>query len=242
MPDKPVFVLVHAAGHGGWCWRRVVDRLIERGGRVFAPTLTGMGERSHLLHPEIDLDTHIQDVVNVIECEELNEIVLCGHSYGGMVINGVAERLADRIAALVYLDAFNAPPGGAAWDYVPAERRAMFDAITPGPYLAPVTAEAYAVNAQDREWVDRRCAPTPRAVFRSKLPETNHRARVPYKAYVQATGWSSETLQPFADHARSDGNYVFHQLPHGHDLMIDAPDDVSEILWAAVAQGRQAND
>jgi pimeloyl-ACP methyl ester carboxylesterase len=100
------FVLVHGAWHGGWCWRRVADRLRSDGHAVFTPTLTGLGERSHLLRPGIDLATHVADIVNVMRCERLSDVVLCGHSYGGFVISGVAEEMPALIRSIVFLDAF----------------------------------------------------------------------------------------------------------------------------------------
>ncbi len=100
------YVLVHGAWHGGWCWQRVRGSLQARGQEVFTPTLTGLADRSHLLSPEVNLETHITDVTNLILWEELSDVVLCGHSYGGAVISGVADRIPDRIGALVYLDAF----------------------------------------------------------------------------------------------------------------------------------------
>ncbi|MGZ0244868.1 MAG: alpha/beta fold hydrolase, partial [Alphaproteobacteria bacterium] len=100
------FVLVHGAWHGGWCWRDVRRVLEEHGHTVFTPTLTGLGERSHLLSPDIDLETHIADVINLLVWEELNDVILVGHSYGGMVITGVADQAKDRLRHIVYLDAF----------------------------------------------------------------------------------------------------------------------------------------
>src|SRR5687767_9503382 len=100
------FVLIHGAWHGGWCWRRVADLLTAKGHRVFAPTLTGLGERSHLMQPGINVSTHASDVVNVIKWERLANVVLCGHSYGGMVVSLVAEQVLDRIGSIVFLDAF----------------------------------------------------------------------------------------------------------------------------------------
>ncbi len=100
------YVLVHGAWHGGWCWRRVADRLIQRGHTVFTPTLTGVGERSHLRTRDVDLTTQITDIVNVMKWEGLKDIVLCGHSYGGFVVTGVAERMESSISSIVYLDAF----------------------------------------------------------------------------------------------------------------------------------------
>ena len=99
------FVLVHGGWHGGWCWNRVSKLLSAKQHTVVAPTLTGLGERSHLLSPEIDLETHVLDIVNVMKWQELRDVVLVGHSYGGMVISGVAERMERSIASLVMLDA-----------------------------------------------------------------------------------------------------------------------------------------
>ena len=101
------FVLVHGAWHGGWCWRRVADRLRRDGHVVFTPTLTGLGERAHLLAPGIDLATHVADVVNLLKWERLSDVVLCGHSYGGFVISGVAEVMPAQTRSIGFLDAFS---------------------------------------------------------------------------------------------------------------------------------------
>src|SRR2546421_3661916 len=99
------YVLVHGGGHGGWCYGRVARILRSEGHDVHAPTLSGLGERSHLLSPQVDLDRHIRDITMVLHYEDLRDVILVGHSYGGMVITGVADRAPDRIARLVYLDA-----------------------------------------------------------------------------------------------------------------------------------------
>src|SRR5205809_2952479 len=113
------FVLIHGAWHGSWCWKRVRRLLQAQGHDVFTPTLTGVGERSHLLSRDVNLETHILDIVNLIRWEELSDIVLCGHSYGGCVISGVADRIPDRIRALVYLDAFVPENGENLGQHVP---------------------------------------------------------------------------------------------------------------------------
>src|SRR4051812_7378387 len=122
-----VFVLVHGAWHGGWCYRRVADRLIAAGHRVFTPTLTGLGERAHLLTPAVNLRTHVQDIVNVIKWEDLKDVILLGHSYGGFVISEVVEHVPDAVAALVYLDAFVPENGQSLLDYSSPERRALLE-------------------------------------------------------------------------------------------------------------------
>ena len=115
------YVLIHGAWHGSWCWKRVRNALQAQGHQVFTPTLTGVAERSHLLSPQINLQTHIDDVVNLIQWEELSDVVLCGHSYGGCVISGVADRIPDRIGALVYLDAFVLENGQSLHDTLPPD-------------------------------------------------------------------------------------------------------------------------
>ena len=111
-----IFVLVHGAWHGGWCYARVAALLRARGHTVFTPTLTGQGERAHLLSGSINLSTHIEDVLGVFRCEQLNGVVLAGHSYGGMVVTGVADRIAQHIRALAYLDAFIPEDGQSLFD------------------------------------------------------------------------------------------------------------------------------
>ena len=122
------YVLVHGAWHGGWCWAKVARLLRDAGHEVYTPTLTGLGERAHLARPDIDLDTHIQDVVAVLEAEELRQVTLVGHSYGGMVISGAAARTSGRIGHLVYLDAFVPEAGKCLLDYVGERAAAMREA------------------------------------------------------------------------------------------------------------------
>src|SRR5271169_3209137 len=117
------YVLVHGAWHGSWCWKRVRKALQAAGHEVFTPTLTGVGERSHLGSTSVSLSTHTADVVNLIRWEELSDVILCGHSYGGCVISGVADRIPDRIGALVYLDAFVLENGQSLHDALPPAMR-----------------------------------------------------------------------------------------------------------------------
>ena len=114
------FVLVHGSCHGGWCWKKVAPILCKDGYFVHTPTLTGLGERSHLVNRDIGLHTHILDIIQVFEYEDLDEVILVGHSYGGLVIGGVAEKIPQRIRRLVYLDA-----------YVPQDNKNAFD-LDPG--------------------------------------------------------------------------------------------------------------
>jgi pimeloyl-ACP methyl ester carboxylesterase len=229
------FVLVHGAWHGGWCWQRVADRLRGGGHAVFTPTLTGLGERSHLLRAGIDLTTHVTDVVNVIKWEELNDVVLCGHSYGGMVISGVADQMAAAIRSIVFLDAFVPRNGEAVQDLtssavVEIARAAMARGEITMP---PRPAEAFGVNAADRAWVDRLCVGQPIGTFTQKLTLTGARDRIPRKSYIRAASYANPGFDRALAAARSDPSWRTYEVSCGHDVMVDAPNRLTEILLEA---------
>lgn len=231
------FVLVHGAWHGGWCWTRVEALLRARGHRVFAPSLTGLGDRSHLLHPGISLETHVQDVVNLVEWEGLDSVVLVGHSYGGMVITGAAERLLPRLKAIVYLDAIipNAPNESLLDVTGPADR-ARREAVAAGTgYLPPGKAEFLKVNVADRAWVDSKLTPHPLLTFKQGLPAIGAHERVPNKVYVRATGIAVPFYDRILAERRNRPGWKAFELPFGHDLMVDAPREVSEILLGTLS-------
>jgi pimeloyl-ACP methyl ester carboxylesterase len=225
--DKINFVLVHGAWHGGWCWRRVADKLTQMGHRVFTPTLTGLGERSHLLSPEVNLSTHVTDIINVIRWEELKDFVLCGHSYGGLVVSGVADRVPERIAALVYLDAFVPESGQSMQDLRPRE---LPRALT----MPPVSAETIRVNERDRAWVDRQCTPHPIACMTERLALTGAYRAVRHKVYIRARDYPSPAFERTYERVKTDPGWVAHVLPCGHDVMVDMPDALAELLAAAL--------
>jgi pimeloyl-ACP methyl ester carboxylesterase len=232
------FILVHGAWRGGWCYKRVAQRLRQAGHEVYTPTLTGSGERSHLMNRTVNLDTHVQDIVNVVRWEQLSDIVLCGHSYGGMVISGVADKVPERIRALVYLDAFLPDNGQSLMDFLPAEGRASFvdDATNNGDgYLVrPIPAEVFKVNERDAAWVDQLFVKHSLACFQQKVSLTGAISRVPKRTYVLATGWGPP--QPFvgiADRLKNQPGWTVVRLPCGHDLMLDMPHETAELLIAA---------
>lgn len=161
------FVLVQGAWLGSWYWKRVRARLQKQGHDVFTPTLTGLADRSHLLSRDVNLETHILDVVNLIRFEELSEIVLCGHSYGGCVISGVADRIPDRIRALVYLDAFVLGDGENLAQHVPTAMYSQLlegaKAVGDGWKVPPIPPEVFGVNSTDAEWIKRQYTMQPLA-------------------------------------------------------------------------------
>jgi pimeloyl-ACP methyl ester carboxylesterase len=226
------FVLVHGAWHGSWCWKRVRKTLQAEGHDVFTPTLTGVGERSHLVSPQVNLETHIADVVNLIRWEELDDIVLCGHSYGGCVITGAADRVADRIKALVYLDAFILGDGQSLHDVLPAAVRdaQVEGAVTHGSgwQVQPITAEFFRVNTTDRPWVDRQCTPQPLATFVQpvRLRQTFPAAKC---VHILATGYEHSPFPPFHEIAKAKGWRTL-TVDCGHDVMLDEPAELVAIL------------
>lgn len=230
--DAKTFVLVHGAWHGGWCWRRVAD-LLERGGhKVFAPTLTGLGERSHLLSPNVTLGTHITDIVNVIKWEGLSDIVLCGHSYGGAVVTGVAEQAQPAISSIVFLDAFVPEDGETLLGLAsPPTRDAINGALQRGEtILKPVPASVFRVNEKDRAWVDSMCVPQPLATFTDKVTVTGARERIAKKSYIRAKGYPSQSFDEAQAKVTKKSGWQIYEMPSGHDAMVDMPERLAEIL------------
>jgi pimeloyl-ACP methyl ester carboxylesterase len=230
---KHTFVLVHGAWHGGWCWRRVSDLLTARGHEVFAPTLTGVGERAHLTELSIDLSTQIEDVVRVMQHEDLSDVVLVGHSYGGLVVSGVAERLEKTIKSIVFLDAFVPDNGMSLSDYWSSDRRKQFEdmaATTGGKTIPPPPAAFFKVNEKDQAWVDSRCVPHPYPCFTEKVKLTGARERIAKKAYVRAADYPSPYFSMFYDKYKNDPAWRSYALPCGHDVMVDMPERLAEIL------------
>jgi pimeloyl-ACP methyl ester carboxylesterase len=185
------FVLVHGSCHGGWCWKKVTRLLANHNHRAYTPTLTGLGERSHLLREDIDLSTHILDITQEFEYEDLDNVILVGHSYGGMVISGVAERIPDRIKRLVYLDGYIPEDGKTAFDLVPGlEGEYMKRSLgkqgkkwLEPPYDPTVWG---VTNTEDIAWMNRHLSPMP---FHTDQPIgiNNPKAKKIPKSYISCT-------------------------------------------------------
>ncbi len=222
-PKRAAFVLVHGAWHGGWCWRRVVDRLTAKGHYVIAPTLSGVGERSHLPPEIVNLTAQIDDVVGEIKWKDLDGIVLVGHSYGGMVITGVAERLRDRIAAIVYLDAFLPGDGQSLYDLVHASP-------SPGSVVPPHPAAYFHVNAKDSAWVESKLTPHPIHCFTEKLKVTGAYQSIPQKTYIRAPLFNMAAFDDALARCRADRSWKTETVTCGHDVMIDQPAQLCAIL------------
>ncbi len=230
------FVLVHGAWHGSWCWKRVRRQLQAQGHEVFTPTLTGLAERSHLLSRSVNLSTHIDDVVNLIRWEELSDVTLCGHSYGGAVVTGVADRIPDRIRSLVYLDAFVLESGESVLQNVHASQRNMLIETTrkfgEGWKSPHIPAAVFKVNAGDCDWVDRQCTPHPLACFEEPLQLSGGLRKVKSITYIFATAWDDTPFPRAYERAKAKGWRTV-TMACGHEVMLDMPEALTQELVAA---------
>lgn len=220
------FVLVHGAWHGGWCWTKLSPLLRAAGHNVFAPTLTGLGERSHLLTRDVGLDTHITDVANVLEYEDLHDVVLVGHSYAGMVITGVADKAANRIAQLVYLDAFLPEDGRSGTDYgrkiPPATDAAWHDPSPTAPQGLGVTDE------RDVAWMKARLTDMPRKCMLDPLHLTNGAPSSIKGNFILCT--KAGPFPAAAERAKARGYRYIELLSGGHDVMVSQPNALAKTL------------
>jgi pimeloyl-ACP methyl ester carboxylesterase len=230
------YVLVHGGAHGGWCYGKVAPLLRAAGHDVHTPTLTGVGERAHLLRPGIDLDTHIEDVVAVLHYEDLRDVVLVGHSYGGMVITGVADRALDRVGHLVYLDAAN-PVGGESLADIAAPlmqaaraQGKLVDGVELVLFPGTEPLPNYGVtDPDDVAWMAERLTLHPYACFAQPL-RLEHEADV--WALPQTQIVCTSTLagrDPARMAAARDAGRVW-DVDTGHDLMITEPAAVADLL------------
>lgn len=226
------YVLVHGAWHGGWCWSRVAGRLRAAGHSVFAPTLTGVSDRAHLLSPAVDLSTHIEDVVRLIDAEGITDAVLVGHSYAGMVVSGVAERRPAALRLRVHLDAFLPTDGESAVDLLPEGPAHHYREAVEGPgfgwLIPPRSLEILGVTDEvDLAWLTPRLTPHPWATYAEPIALGEAEARVP-GVYIECTDWM-RVFRTQAERARSRG-WTVHELPTGHEAMVTAPDALAVLL------------
>jgi pimeloyl-ACP methyl ester carboxylesterase len=235
----PQFVLVHGAWHGAWCWSRVLPRLRAAGRDAFAVTLTGVGERAHLLTRDIRVATHVADVVNVIVCEELTDVMLVGHSYGGMVITGVADRMEAEhpgvLRHIVYVDG-SAPKPGESWSSphepeVVAARVAAAEA-SGGLAIPQPDASVFGLEGADRDWVNRRMTPQPFGLYRDPLHFDEARvARLP-RTFIDCNRPAFPNIDVMRRRVRSEPGWNVIEIATGHDAMVSAPAALSDALLA----------
>ena len=236
------FVLVHGGWHGGWCWQKVIPFLEEASHEVYAPTLTGLAERAAELSPDIGLDTHIQDVVGLLQEKNLHGVILVGHSYGGMVITGVVDAVPERIAHLVYLDTFVPRDGESMADISPIVKRWLRkQAQTHGDGWRVDPLGTYGVTREpDRSWLRSNLTPQPLKTFEQPLHLKNPAiVSTKPRTHIDCTGsgffflFMRHLLAPRALPPKEAG-WRLRQLPTGHCAMITMPRELADVLLEVV--------
>jgi pimeloyl-ACP methyl ester carboxylesterase len=235
--DGATFLVAHGAWGAGYTWKKMHKVLSAAGHRLVTPTYTGLGEREHLADRSNDLETHIQDILAVIKYEDLQEIVLVGHSYGGMVATGVADRARDRVSRLIYLDAFVPGYGQALFDLIsPEARTAMREAarmsdgwrVSPNP-IPPDTSET------DTKWLADRRLPQSVKCFEMPLRLSGGESTVP-RSYIYCTRTApADPFRPFAERARTEAGWQYHEIDASHSPHVTAPEALAALLHAIVA-------
>jgi pimeloyl-ACP methyl ester carboxylesterase len=240
------FVLVHGAWHGGWCWRRVVQALATQGHRAHAVTLTGVGERGHLMSSAITLETHIGDVLQAIEAEEMQDVVLAVHSYSGMIGTAIADRQPQRLRHLVYVDAV-VPRPGESWGGTHAsavrEARLAAAAASPDYSFPPPDPSVFGLEGEDLQWVRRRQTPHPGHTYQAALDFDPVRVASIPRTFVSCVKPTLGTIDAIRLRVRDPrywdgawqggGGVRVVELQTGHDPMITAPADLTRILLEA---------
>ena len=242
MTERPQFVLVHGAWHGAWCWSRVLPRLRAAGHDAHAVTLTGVGDRVHLLSRDIRIATHVADVVGLIVCEELTDVVLVGHSYGGMVITGVADRMEAEhpgvLRHLVYVDG-SAPRSGESWSSphkpeVVAARVAAAEA-NGGLALPQPDARVFGLEGPDRDWVNRRMTPQPFGLYRDPLVFDEARVdRLP-RTFIDCNQPAFPNIDAMRRRVRSEPGWNVVEIATGHDVMVSEPARLAQVLFGCAS-------
>lgn len=230
----PVFVLVHGAWHGGWSWQKVSADLRENGAIVYTPTLSGLGEHKNTLNRNIDLNTHIEDIVNLIVMEDLQDVVLVGHSYAGAVIAGVADKIPERLNKLVFLDALIIRNGQSLLSQTPQDNQvatAKAAEKDSGLSIPFWPAEVFAVtDPKDIKWVNERLTAQPYKTFTQPLVLNNPLGNHLPLFYIACINPMLPPVKRFADEAKNDKSWHYYSLNTGHDAMITTPGKLAALL------------
>lgn len=224
-------VLAHGAWSAAWAWKKMRQPMARSGHEFFTPTYTGLGERAHLANPAIDLDTHIEDVLGVLEFEDLRDVVLLGHSYGGMVATGVADRARQRIAHLIYLDAFVPQDGQSLFDLVPeAQRQRQRAGAAAGDgWRVPPNPTPEDTSPEDRAWIAGKRLPHPLNCMTTPLRLRHGPLALP-RSYIQATRNADGPFARFAAEARNQPGWTCYEIDASHSPNITAPGALMTLL------------
>lgn len=223
------FVLAHGAWNGGWGWRRIRERMSKAGHDFWAPTYTGLGERAHLAHRDVDLDTHIADVMGVIDCEELDDIVLVGHSYGGMVATGVADQARDRVRCLIYVDAFAPRDGQSVNDLAPSLRVPDPDAGPDADWLVQPAPLSPDNTPEDAAWLMRHRMPQPAKCFSQRIRLSAEPDCPRHYIYALQCG-PVDRFGAMRERARTEPGWTLHEIDSTHSPNVTAPDTLFGML------------
>jgi pimeloyl-ACP methyl ester carboxylesterase len=230
------FVLVHGAWHGGWCWAQVAATLRSRGHMVLTPTQTGLGERAHLISKSITLDTFVEDIVNVLKFEDVKDVILVGHSFGGNAVSGTADRVPERIKQLVYLDAAMLENGQSVFNMLPANivearRKAAQDSSGGLSIPAPPGASFGLADPAQAKWLEARLTPHPLGTYESPLNLKNKVGNGLPAVYISCTDPAYGPLEASKQWVRKNGMKMV-ELKTGHDAMVLQPDKLADMLDA----------
>lgn len=225
------FVLVHGAYHGAWCYARVAPMLRAAKHEVYVPSLSGVGERRHMAGLPINLSTHVQDVVAFFETHDLRDVILCGHSYGGTVVTGVAGQVGDRIKTLVYIDAGVPEDGQSAFDVAGPERAWLLlqAAGETGTAMPPPPPAYFGVGPADVATLEALCSPHPVGCYIQKLRYTGRESLVRHRTYVLCERHRSSNHATY-ERVRKLADWRTIVLDRGHELMLDDPDMLAALL------------
>ena len=229
------FVLIHGAWHGGWCWAPLERALRGRGHETSAPTLTGLGERSHLATPQVTPDTHVLDITSHIAWQGLEDVILVGHSYGGVIITGVAGRMPERVRALVYLDAIVPEESGvSAVAARNPERTATLRAqLANGDFMvAPDRFDSWTDDPDQMAWLRENCTPHPIRCLTEGVTLTGREAEVTHRHFILATRNRPSLFWEEYERVKGRAGWQVQEMPTKHDVMVEAPETLAARLDA----------
>jgi hypothetical protein len=230
---RKTFVLIHGAYHGGWCWKYVTAILEKHGHKVYAPSLTGNADRSHLLSMNLTLDTHISDIANLIKWEDLNGACLAVHSAGGWPGMGAVEQIGDRLSSVVWVDAFMPKNGESQLEQIsPFSRKALEEAMAKGEAgRKPPKASQYSLSEKDYAWMDSKLSPQPNSIVRDAIKLTGAIQKVPKKTFIRVPKYPQKMFDRAYEECKADPSWkTFVAENSHHDVMIDQPEWLADVL------------
>ena len=235
-PSAKTILVCHGAWGGGYGWRKMHPLMAAAGHRLITPTYTGLGERSHLAHQGIDLDSQINDILQVIKYEDLSDVVLLGHSYGGMVATGVADRARDRITQLIYLDAFVPEDGQSLFDLTGNGEQSMKAVSAGDGWRAPPNPTPPDTPEDDAKWGAERRTPHPVKCFSQPL-KLQHGALTLPRSYIYALRINpNDTFGQFARRAKTTPGWRYYEMDASHSPQVTAPDALFALLQKIVKE------